>query len=161
MRHAGAVVGSAVREADAAAEAGAFGRGWLWLLAALAITLAVQSSTVGLGFVGDDFEWWLATRQRMIEPSRFLEPFGGLRLTNPLMLVPDQLLWRTWTPGWHLSTLALHALVTTLLYGVARRVGLRAPAAAVLGTLWATSPFTALRASGRFSVMSATRPTTS
>jgi hypothetical protein len=130
----------------AGVEGPAVGRSWLWLLAALAIMVAVQSSTVGLGFVGDDFEWWLATRHRMIEPSRFLEPFGGFRLTNPLMLAPDQLLWRTWTPGWHLTTLAIHGLVMALLYGLARRVGLTSPVAAGLATLWATSPFTAFQA---------------
>ena len=135
-----------MHEFDAGVEAPASGRGGLWLLAALAIMVAVQSPTVGLGFVGDDFEWWLATRHRMIEPSRFLEPFGGFRLTNPLMLVPDQLLWRTWTPGWHLTTLAIHGLVMALLCGVARRVGLTSPAAAGLATLWAASPFTAFQA---------------
>jgi hypothetical protein len=139
-------MGSEVRGIDAGVEAPAFGRDWLWLLAALAIMVAVQSPTLGLVFVGDDFEWWLATRHRMIEPSRFLEPFGGFRLTNPPMLVPDQLLWRTWAPGWHLTTLAIHGLVMALLYGVARRVGLTSPAAAGLATLWATSPFTAFQA---------------
>ena len=139
-------MGSEVRGIDAGVEAPAFGRDWLWLLAALAIMVAVQSPTLGLVFVGDDFEWWLATRHRMIEPSRFLEPFGGFRLTNPPMLVPDQLLWRTWAPGWHLTTLAIHGLVMALLCSVARRVGLTSPAAAGLATLWAASPFTAFQA---------------
>jgi len=146
MDQAGAAAEPEMRGGGAVADTPAVGRDWLWLLAALAVMLAVQSPTVGLGFVGDDFEWWLATRQRMIEPSRFLEPFGGLRLTNPLMLVPDQLLWRTWTPGWHLTTLAIHGLVVALLYGVARRVQLTSPVAAGLVTLWAASPFTAFQA---------------
>jgi hypothetical protein len=146
MDQEGAGAGSEVRDVGAGPVAHAVGRDWLWLLAVLAVMVTVQSPTLGLGFVGDDFEWWLATRQRMIEPSRFLEPFGGLRLTNPLLLVPDQLLWRTWTPGWHLTTLAIHGLVTALLYGVARRLSLTSPAAAGVATLWATSPFTAFQA---------------
>lgn len=146
MNQGGAGAGPETHDIEAAVEVPARGRGWLWLLAALAVMVAVQTPTLGLGFVGDDFEWWLATRQRMIEPSRFLEPFGGFRLTNPLMLVPDQLLWRTWTPGWHMTTLAIHGLVTALLFGVARRVRLTPPVAAAVAALWATSPFTAFQA---------------
>jgi len=114
----------------------------LWLGAALLLIIAVHLPALQLGFVGDDFEWWLETRYRMADPARALEPFGGLRLTNPAMLASDQLLWGTWMPGWHLTSLAIHGIVAVLVFGVARRVGFAVPAAAVVVALWGTSPYT-------------------
>jgi len=49
-------------------------RGWLWLLAALALAFVVHAPSLGLGFVGDDFEWWLAARTALEEPRRLLLP---------------------------------------------------------------------------------------
>ncbi len=121
-------------------------REWLWLAAALLVALSVQLPSLQLGFVGDDYEWWLETRYRMVDNARFLEPFGGLRLTNPVMLAPDQLVWGTWTPGWHLSSLLIHGIVIGLLFGVARRVGFGPPGAAVISALWGASPFTVFMA---------------
>ncbi len=121
-------------------------RGWAWLLAAVALMIVVQLPTLQFGFVGDDFEWWLATRHRMVDPERFLQPFGGLRLTNPPLLAPDQLVWGTWAPGWHITTLALHALVMGLIFGAARRAGIVAPVAAAIAAVWGTSPYTSFLA---------------
>lgn len=121
-------------------------RDWLWLLAVLLVMVAVHLPSLELGFVGDDFEWWLETRYRMIEPSRFLEPFGGLRLTNPPMLAADQLIWGSWTPGWHVTTLAIQGLAVVLLFMVAVRVRLGRPGSAAVAALWATSPYTAFMA---------------
>jgi hypothetical protein len=115
-------------------------------VAALLLAFVVLLPTIQLGFVGDDFEWWLATRHRMEDPVRFLEPFGGLRLTNPPMLVVDHLLWGTWTPGWHLSSLALHGVVMALLFAVARRCGLAPAGAGLVTALWGTSPYTVFMA---------------
>jgi len=129
-----------------ATESGGRSREWLWLAAALLVALSVQLPSLQLGFVGDDYEWWLETRYRMVDNARFLEPFGGLRLTNPVMLAPDQLVWGTWTPGWHLSSLLIHGIVVGLLFGVARRVGFGPPGAAVIAALWGASPFTVFMA---------------
>ena len=121
-------------------------REWLWLAAALLVALSVQLPALQLGFVGDDYEWWLETRYRMVDYGRALEPFGGLRLTNPLMLVPDQLVWGNWTPGWHLTSIAIHGIVVGLLFFVARRVGFGPPGAGVIAALWGASPFTVFMA---------------
>ncbi len=121
-------------------------RKWLWLAAALLVALSVQLPSLQLGFVGDDYEWWLETRYRMVDCGRALEPFGGLRLTNPLMLAPDQLVWGTWTPGWHLTSLVIHGILVGLLFAVARRVGFGPPGAAVISALWGASPFTVFMA---------------
>jgi hypothetical protein len=127
-------------------ESKASDRSWLWLAAALALVFVVHLPTLTLGFVGDDFEWWLETRYRMEDPARALEPFSGIRLTNPLMLAPDQLVWGHWTPGWHLTSLLIHVLVAGLLFGVARRLGFGSPVAAAVVVLWGTSPFTVFMA---------------
>jgi hypothetical protein len=121
------------------------GRGWLWLLAALALTTAVHVPSLGLGFVDDDFEWWLETMRRMEDPLRLTSPYGGLRLTNPVLLMPDLVVWEDWIPGWHLTNLTFHAGVMALFFLIARRLGLPAPAAAVLVVVWGVSPYTAFQ----------------
>ncbi len=121
-------------------------RSWLWLAAALLLMVVVQLPTLQLGFVGDDYEWWLETRHRMADPGKWLEPFGGLRLTNPPMLAVDHLVWGTWTPGWHLTSLAIHGAVMALLFGIARRSGFASSSAALIVALWGTSPYTVFMA---------------
>ena len=51
-----------------ATESGDRSRQWLWLAAALLVALSVQLPSLQLGFVGDDYEWWLETRYRMVRP---------------------------------------------------------------------------------------------
>ena len=51
-------------------------REWLWLAAALLVALSVQLPALQLGFVGDDYEWWLETRYRMVDYGRALEPLA-------------------------------------------------------------------------------------
>lgn len=118
---------------------------WWWFGAALLLMVVVQLPTLQLGFVGDDFEWWLETVRRMDEPSRLLSPYGGLRLTNPVLLMPDHIAWGAWIPGWHVTNLVMHGLVMALLFGVARRLGLSPPVAGAVVGLWAISPYTAFQ----------------
>jgi len=120
-------------------------RGWLWLLAALALAFVVHAPSLGLSFVGDDFEWWLEAVRRMKDPLRLASPYGGLRLTNPVLLMPDLALWKDWIPGWHITNLTIHGAVMGLLFGVGRRLGLSAPVAALVVAVWGTSPYTAFQ----------------
>jgi hypothetical protein len=114
-------------------------RGWLWLLAALALAMAVHAPLLGLGFVGDDFEWWLAARTALEEPRRLVLPFGGYRPANLWTIVLDQALYGTEPAGYHLTSILLH------LAGGAgcgwRCVASRAPAAAAVAALWMCSPY--------------------
>jgi hypothetical protein len=79
-------------------------RGWLWLLAALALAFVVHAPLLGLGFVGDDFEWWLAARTALEEPRRLLLPYGGFRPANLWMLVLEEL-YGTAPMGYHLTSI--------------------------------------------------------
>ena len=54
----------------------------------LALAAAVHLPSLSLGFVGDDFEWWLAARTALEEPIRLIEPYGGFRPVN-LWLLAD------------------------------------------------------------------------
>lgn len=121
-------------------------RDWIWVLPSLLLMVAVHLPSLSLGFVGDDFEWWLETRYRMVDPARFLEPFGGFRLTNPPMLAVDQLIWGPWTPGWHATSLAIEGVVVALLFALALRTGLGRPGSAAIAALWGASPYTAFMA---------------
>jgi hypothetical protein len=120
-------------------------RSWPWLLAALALAIAVHLPSLSLGLVDDDFEWWLETVRRMEDPLRLASPYGGLRLTNPLLLMPDLMAWRDWLPGWHLTNLAFHAGVMVLLFAFTRRLGLPSPVAAALVVVWGISPYTSFQ----------------
>ncbi len=120
-------------------------RSWFWLATALLLMVVVHLPSLQLGFVGDDFEWWLETVRRMDEPSRLLNPYGGLRLTNPVLLMPDQVLWKARIPGWHITNLVIHGFVMTLLFGVSRRLGLSPPVAGAVAAVWAISPYTAFQ----------------
>ena len=120
-------------------------RSWSWLGAALLLMVVVHLPSLQLGFVGDDFEWWLETVRRMDEPSRLLSPYGGLRLTNPVLLMPDQVLWKARIPGWHITNLVIHGFVMTLLFGLSRRLGLSPPVAGAVAAVWAISPYTAFQ----------------
>ena len=117
-------------------------RGWPWLLAALALAFVVHAPSLSLGFVDDDYEFWLETVRRMEDPQRLVRPFGGVRLTNPILMMPDIVIWGQWLPGWHVTNLAIHGAVMVLLFGLIRRLTLGAPAAAALVAVWGISPFT-------------------
>ena len=119
----------------AAREAGSGSwRPWSW-------QLAVHAPSLGLGFVGDDFEWWLAARTAIAEPTLLIAPFGGFRPANLWTIVFDQLLYGTAPMGYHLTSLLLHLGCGAVFWLVLRRLELRAPAAAVVAALWMCSPY--------------------
>ncbi|PWB76071.1 MAG: hypothetical protein C3F15_05845 [Holophagae bacterium] len=117
------------------------GRGWLWLLAALALGFVVHAPSLGLGFVGDDFEWWLAARTALEEPRRLVLPFGGFRPANLWTIVLDQALYGIEPTGYHLTSILFHLAGGAGLWLALRRFAFAAPAAAAVAALWMCSPY--------------------
>ena len=116
-------------------------RSWPWLLAALALAMAVHAPLLGLGFVGDDFEWWLAARTALEEPQRLILPFGGFRPANLWTIALDQTLYGTAPAGYHLTSILLHLAAGGGLYLAMRRLAFAAPAATAAAALWMCSPY--------------------
>lgn len=116
-------------------------RAWPWLLAALALAAAVHAPTLGLGFVGDDFEWWLAARTALEEPGRLVMPFGGFRPANLWTIALDQTLHGTAPMGYHLTSILLHLACGAALWLTMRRFGFAPAAAAAVAGLWMCSPY--------------------
>ena len=116
-------------------------RGWLWLLAAAALAAAVHAPSLGLGFVGDDFEWWLAARTALEEPQRLVMPFGGFRPANLWTIALDQTLYGTAPMGYHLTSILLHLACGVALWLVVRRFAFAPSAAAAVAGLWMCSPY--------------------
>ncbi len=117
-------------------------RGWVWLLAALALAAAVHAPSLGLGFVGDDFEWWLAARTALEEPGRLVTPYGGFRPANLWTIALDQTLHGTAPMGYHLTSILLHLACGAVLWWLmVRRLGFGAAAAAAVAALWMCSPY--------------------
>ncbi len=116
-------------------------RGWRWLLATLALATALHAPLLGLGFVGDDFEWWLAARTALDEPQRLILPFGGFRPANLWTIALDQMLYGTEPTGYHLTSILLHLAGGAGLWLALRRFAFAAPAAAAVAALWMCSPY--------------------
>jgi hypothetical protein len=116
-------------------------RGWLWLLAALALAMVVHAPLLGLGFVGDDFEWWLAARTALEEPRQLILPFGGFRPANLWTIVFDQTLYGTEPTGYHLTSILLHLVGGAGLWLAMRRFAFAPAAAAAVAALWMCSPY--------------------
>jgi hypothetical protein len=105
------------------------------------VATAVHAPSLSLGFVGDDFEWWLAARTALEEPWRLIAPYGGFRPANLWTIAADQLLYGTAPAGYHLTSLLLHLAGGVMLWLALGRLGLRAPAAAAVSALWMSSPY--------------------
>jgi hypothetical protein len=116
-------------------------KGWLWLLASLALAAVVHVPLLGLGFVGDDFEWWLAARTALEKPLRLVLPYGGFRPANLWILALEQLLFGTEPLGYHLTSILLHLGAGAGLWFAARRLDFAPPAAAGVAALWMCSPY--------------------
>lgn len=117
------------------------GREAIWLVAALALAAAVHAPSLGLGFVGDDFEWWLAARTAIERPHLLVAPYGGFRPANLWTMVLDQLAWGTVPAGYHLTSLLLHLGCGALLWLVLRRLSLGPRWSALVAALWLCSPY--------------------
>jgi hypothetical protein len=111
------------------------------VLAALAVAAAVHAPSLELGFVGDDFEWWLAARSAIDEPGRLIRPYGGFRPANLWTMVADQLLYGTDPLGWHITSLLLHLACGIALWRVLLRFGFLPWASALISCLWLCSPY--------------------
>jgi hypothetical protein len=116
-------------------------RGWLWLLVALALAFVVHAPLLGLGFVGDDFEWWLAARTALEEPRRLVLPYGGFRPANLWLLALENVLYGTEPMGYHLTSILLHLAAGGALWLLLRRLAFAPPAAAAVAALWMCSPY--------------------
>jgi hypothetical protein len=115
--------------------------GWLWLLASLAVASAVHAPSLGLGFVGDDFEWWLAARTAIEQPQLLISAYGGFRPANLWTLVFDQLLYGTEAFGYHLTSILFHLACGIALWRVMLRFHLGRVPSAALACLWLCSPY--------------------
>lgn len=111
------------------------------MLAALAVAAAVHAPSLELGFVGDDFEWWLAARSAIAEPERLIQPYGGFRPVNLWTMVADQLLYGTDPLGWHITSLLLHLACGIALWRVLLRFGFLPWVASGVSCLWLSSPY--------------------
>ncbi len=116
-------------------------RGWLWLLAALAVAAAVHAPSLEIGFLGDDFEWWLAARTAIEQPQRLITAYGGFRPANLWTMVLDYLAYGTDPLGPHLTSILLHLACGAVFWLVLRRFDFGAAAASGIACLWLCSPY--------------------
>lgn len=104
---------------------------WLWL----------HASTVRLGFLGDDFQWWQHARMAVEQPRLLFAAYGGFRLVNTWLLALDHLVWGATPAGYHLTGLALYLVCALLLWRLGRRLGLAPAGCAAVVSLWLVSPY--------------------
>ncbi len=110
------------------------------LVAASVFTL--YRPAAGFELMGDDYQWWQHAHAAMHRPILLLADLDTFyRPASTWTLVADRLLLGDSPAGFHLTNLLLHALAGVMLLLAARRLGLPLPESAVVGLVWALSPF--------------------
>lgn len=144
---------------DEPEEPGLFARDWLMLAAIPVIGLALLWQSLGCPFLSDDFYLVsLATRVHGYSAAllkhgggtEFFRPVGGLALAATGRLFGSSPML------WHLASLLLHLLNSTLLFLLARRLTfsrLASLAAALLFALHGTRPEAVTWIAGRFDLL--------
>ncbi|MGQ9496530.1 MAG: hypothetical protein ACUVRY_09845 [Thermoanaerobaculaceae bacterium] len=122
------------------------GRSWLFFAAVAVVPVAVlwlYEPVLHFQLMGDDYQWVQHAHRAAHRPILLLTDLDTFyRPANTWTLVLDRWLWGQWPSGFHLTNLLWQALAAVLLAFLARRLGLPSLAAAILGLIWATAPFT-------------------
>src|SRR5271157_1754889 len=91
-----------------------------WLLPALVLGAMAYASALPLGFISDDFTYldWAPAPMAQILRTQFTQgAFGAfVRPLGFVSLAVDYRVWRTWAPGWHLTSLVLHLAVAAAVF---------------------------------------------
>jgi hypothetical protein len=114
----------------------------LVLIAGAVVTL--HGPAVSLSLTGDSYQWIQHAHAAAHRPTLLLSDLDTFyRPSTTWTLVVDRMLRGGFeADGYRTSSLALHGIVALLLVGAGRRLGLGPVAAAVVGLVWAASPFT-------------------
>lgn len=112
------------------------------LLAATVVWL--HGPAASLALTGDSYQWIQHAHAAAHRPVLLLADLDTFyRPSTTWTLVVDRLLAGGFSPvGYRVSSIALHGLVAVLLVVAGRRLGLGPIAAAAVGLVWVTSPFT-------------------
>ncbi len=116
------------------------------------LTMIVLAGTVALLYApllpmpltGDSYQWIQHAHLAAHQPGVLFEDLDTFyRPSTTWTLVADRFLWGGFEArGYRVSSLALHGLVALALVVAGRRLGLGWLAAAMVGLVWVTSPFT-------------------
>lgn len=122
------------------------GKTWLFFAAVAVVPVAVlwlYEPVLHFQLMGDDYQWVQHAHRAAHRPILLFTDLDTFyRPANTWTLVLDRWLWGQWPSGFHLTNLLWQALAAVLLIFLARRLGLPSLAAAILGLIWATAPFT-------------------
>src|SRR5262249_35291858 len=107
-----------------------------------AVFLAIYGSSVGHGFVADDFGWILDSRSGSAHDlgALFFKSSGFYRPVVGLTFAADYALFGTHPLGYGLTNVLLAGICAVLLYLVARELSLPSGAAALAVALWLLNP---------------------
>src|SRR5262249_24466619 len=107
-----------------------------------AVFLAIYGSSVGQGFVADDFGWILDSRSGSAHylGALFFKSSGFYRPVVGLTFAADYALFGTHPLGYGLTNVLLAGICAVLLYLVARELSLPSGAAALAVALWLLNP---------------------
>lgn len=107
-------------------------------MAVVALTMAVYSRALAVGFFSDDMTWLARLDATRANPEFLLTIFG--RDFTPLFhlsLLVDFLVGGTLAWPFHASSIAVHAGCIALLFQLLRRLGTSPPVAAIASATWA------------------------
>jgi hypothetical protein len=111
-------------------------------LLACALAAAVLSPVLGAGFFGDDYDLWHVGRELQSDPGiAFIGPLNFYRPANAWLFAAHDLVFGTWTVGYHLTTLLMHLGCGLLLGCVLLRFGVGRWGAAAGSAFWMLSPY--------------------
>jgi len=107
-----------------------------------AVFLAIYGTSVGHGFIADDFGWILNSRVRSVHDlgTLFVTSSGFYRPVVGLTFAADYAAFGTSPAGYGLTNLLLACICAALLFLVARELGLSDGAALLAAALWLLNP---------------------
>ena len=114
-------------------------------VAVIAVSVAALHGPVdSLALTGDSYQWIQHAHAAAHRPALLVADLDTFyRPSTTWSLVADRQVWGGFEArGYRVSSLALHGLVAVLLVIAGRRLGLGPVAAAIVGVVWVSSPYT-------------------
>ena len=117
--------------------------GLLAVLTLLGGVFALYFPALRLELTGDDYQWVQLAHSALHQPRLLLADLDTFyRPASTWTLLGDRILWGHRAAGFHATNLALHAIVSSLLFAVALRLGVGRVGSFAISMIWLASPFT-------------------